>query len=895
VRALAVASTLACTVAMLAAQAGAQVPTEHPGTVVVRGVPLSYQVADVPVPGALRACRDIAYEITATPLVRILTAVRGTVPQPKASLLVTMSIAGNAQPGRSTAATVLFSAGCAPSAATIIAVDVDRVHAIVIAPDSGRTVANAGEDLTLRVTVSNNGNAPDAFELRALVPPRWSVEGPRTITLERGQSVQRTFRIEVPAGIDGGTAVIGLMAVAGTDTLATSRSTFTVVGSRSRASIGGPLLTLGAGAGRMPDGTIGSAFRFKVDGRLTEDLRITGELPIRSRASAADQALIGVGYWRPVPRLTLEAPSWRLGLGQTGGRFPETTGAALYGRGVTFDLRQQGWHLSTFAAQPSVGGGGGAGTLAAASIDRRYGAVLVGLSGAHLAERTFRERQLDAVAARAAMDVPNAGSVVAELGHRRFASGSGLAWLTEFQRHGETGTVIARAAMTPGGTNAFARAADEFSLYAYQSFRARSALGVSGWLTRDSSASWSHLTNEGLSLHPSVGIGRGFTLGADALRSRYVGEGSAGRIDNGESALGALIDFRRGSLDVNASATSRRLTRSLATAGGLRSDLSIPRAQYGGTVSVDGRLGRAQSYVSLDRGEALGGLPPEYLTYGLRLDRVAPIPRLRTLFLSGQIGYSRLADLPTRQSIRLTANSQLPGATRLKVYAERSPFAIVRGGRTGWMYAVALEHDVGMPRLPSRPYGVVYRDENGNGLRDEMEEGIAGVVVSGGGMTAVTDRKGRYRFSRRPRGSVKVDNGSIPAQLIVPPTTRADSARHDIGLLGVATVTVRLVVTEGDRPRVDSIDLAAVRVIARDSAGRSWVSRTVRAGEVALEGLPPGRYALSIDASASREPLFVEGTVSELTILNRQTPAVVTIMLRARTLKIRQFPSSPPQ
>jgi hypothetical protein len=142
---------------------------------------------------------------------------------------------------------------------------------------------------------------------------------------------------------------------------------------------------------------------------------------------------------------------------------------------------------------------------------------------------------------------------------------------------------------------------------------------------------------------------------------------------------------------------------------------------------------------------------------------------------------------------------------------------------------------------------------------------------------------------RRARGR----NTIVTSGVSRPPTTAADSSRRDMGLVSVAAVTVHLAITDSLRSRVDTATLAAVNVIARDSAGRSWISRHQSASVVTLAGLPSGRYTLVVDASAASEPLFVDGSIADLFVVGGRDTPDVTIVLRPRALRIREFPKTP--
>lgn len=891
------ALVLGCLVNALAGAsivARAQSATAPQGdTIIVRGPPLSFQVASIPIPTALRSCTSLSYDVRPTGLIRLLSSRSGQVATGKESLLLTLSIASAAPRGRTAAGTVRF-AGCSAIADSYILADVDRVRSIVIEAVGAPSAAEAGERLVIRYRLTNRGNAADTSGLELTVPSGWRWRlAPRLTTLPVGATAEVSAALDVPTGLDGGTALVTLAALAGTDTLGLASSSFTVIGTRARTRDGGPLLTTGIAGGRMPDGKFAPAYRLRARGRLTEDIRLDGEVPLGARSSDADRALIGVGYWRARARLSLDAPTWSLGLGQTGTRFPDITGSTLFGQGVSAQLHQDQWNVTTLAAQPSSGFGSSSGELAAAMADTRYAGALLGVAAAHLSERGTRVRQLDAASTRATFTLPDASTLTAELGHRRYDGGAGVAWASEYQRRSSTGAFLARAVNAPGGTGAFARAAEEYSLYGYQDVASRFSLGTSAWMTRDSSAGWRRLTSKGLSLNPAVRVAPSLTFGIDAYHSRYSADGGAGGIDNGESRLAGLLDYRYAMVHALVSGGAKTLVRDITSQSGLTSNALVRRSEFRGSVATEGLLGWAQAYATIERGRPLGGLPPEYVTYGARVDRVPLLPGSHSVLLSGWLGYSKLGTRPTLQTIRFGTVAMLPDMLRMRVYAERNPYLGLRNERKGWMAAISIERDLRLPRVPQRAVGTVYRDDNGNGRRDDSEPGVQGVIVKSSGMTAVTNHEGKYRFARRARGVIRIDAASVPAPLVVPATTVADSSRRNVGLITVAAVTVHLAIADSLRARVDTSVLAGVSVLARDSTGRTWVARHQSTAIVTLTGLPGGRYTLVVDASAAPEPLFVDGIIPDLLIVGGRDTPEVTIVLRPRALRIREFPRTP--
>lgn len=205
------------------------------------------------------------------------------------------------------------------------------------------------------------------------------------------------------------------------------------------------------------------------------------------------------------------------------------------------------------------------------------------------------------------------------------------------------------------------------------------------------------------------------------------------------------------------------------------------------------------------------------------------------------------------------------------------------------MLAAEVERDLRLPAMRRHVGGVVYRDVNGNGRRDDGEPGVPGVIVRRADTAATTDRAGRYRFIGAAFEPPTLDITSIPAGLVHRGARAADYSRGDFGLTPVSAVRVTIALAAGDELRVTDTELAAVQVFATDTSGRSWLARTLRAGDAVFEGMPPGHYTLSVHGTASREPLTVQETPPPLDIADGVPAPPIRLVLRVRPLVVRQF------
>jgi hypothetical protein len=280
------------------------------------------------------------------------------------------------------------------------------------------------------------------------------------------------------------------------------------------------------------------------------------------------------------------------------------------------------------------------------------------------------------------------------------------------------------------------------------------------------------------------------------------------------------------------------------------------------------------------------------------MDQVPLLPGHSAIMVSGEVHRHEYGVQPPVYAARAGVTLTFPLGFCIGVDAERNPFFSSSLGGTGWVIGVKLEHGVRLPRLGgSGRSGTVFRDANGNGVRDPGETGFAGVIVRNGGTSAVTDADGTFRFPDAGSGAFQVDPRSLPPGWLPPATSRADSARREIGIVAIASAEVHLVVAGDARSRVSTADLLSVIVVARDSAGRAWVARRRAPESATFDALPPGRYHVEVDVSAATEPLHAkteELPVFEIDGRHGAAPAV-TVTLHARTIKVHHFSSGRPQ
>jgi hypothetical protein len=156
--------------------------------------------------------------------------------------------------------------------------------------------------------------------------------------------------------------------------------------------------------------------------------------------------------------------------------------------------------------------------------------------------------------------------------------------------------------------------------------------------------------------------------------------------------------------------------------------------------------------------------------------------------------------------------------------------------------------------------GVLFRDDNGNGVRDPGEPGIAGIPVSVGGYAATTDSDGRFAaWGLYPTEPVRivVDTLALPdPHLLLPASVirvrPTPNAFGEIQLPVVMGAEIAGFVVLGDQA------VAGVPVVLRDlNTGREITIATFGDGAFYKAAVPPGEYEVTLpDAVLDRLNAF---------------------------------------
>ena len=156
--------------------------------------------------------------------------------------------------------------------------------------------------------------------------------------------------------------------------------------------------------------------------------------------------------------------------------------------------------------------------------------------------------------------------------------------------------------------------------------------------------------------------------------------------------------------------------------------------------------------------------------------------------------------------------------------------------------------------------GVLFRDDNGNGVRDPGEPGLAGIPVSVGGFAAQTDSDGRFAawglYPSEPV-QIKVDTLALPdPHLLLPaPVIRVRPTPNAFGEIQIPLVVgaeIAGFVVLGDRA------IGGVPVVLRElNTGKEITVVTFADGAFYRAAVPPGEYEVTLpDAVLDRLKAF---------------------------------------
>ncbi|GAA5512807.1 hypothetical protein Dcar01_01531 [Deinococcus carri] len=768
-----------------------------------------------------------------------------------------------------------------------------------------------GQILSFPLEVTNLGNQTDTVRLSVTNVDRRPQLSANEVTLQPGETRTVTVSLKLDSVSEGYRYIFFLEAVSSHDPEAVARtrtdSTFTSLAGRSAAAIEGPRLIFSvhsaveAGADWSPAGR--STYL-----RYALQPSVAGQLSDYVKGGASVSGLDG-SLDRPLPSnltfgLRLDGKRWSLSL--DGGRDSF---------GVSAVVLAGKWRLSPRAQYRALpdgrlyGAGLGASTpLAGGTLD--IDAATSGLSVAGQSRRT------DTLGVRYGRRLsPNLGL---NLGL------SGVGFSTEGRYQG-----------TLFGTEQLTYATPTFDLtQTYSgSLAGIHTFGLSGGL--------SSLRPFGVRAAASVQLQPGGLLWNASGLLLYSGQGGlgaslSGRVQGGtvpETATAWQVTagitppafrVRSGSLVTSAAYT---LASDDDTPGALAQTLDASAALSVGTLRASGsaQWARDPAPTGVNRDRLFFGLTGEYAWNRNTFTAQYSYERRTGLALAGnglgithalalswtrdwndrfstRLDYSH-ASLTLGESVRspdqlgLTFGVRdvgLPGLNLSAGYRLYAPNGLAAGGLTQGV-RVGVTYDLtrvlATPDLLVRTFGgriggevqgVLYRDSNLNGQRDEGEAGLPGVTVRVGTASGVSDAQGRYRV-RAPVGAYPLAfPAGLPATLeaLSTPTVKVTEngrTEQNVAFAPVVNLEV-LIFHDADRSGTPGAGEEAIPYAGVILSGA--VSRNVQAdsrGYLRLGTLPPGTYTLALNPANLPEGYVPTGQAVRLELRAGERPPSVSL------------------
>jgi hypothetical protein len=864
----------------------------------VAGAPGSYQVVAVPVPPGFAPGRPVAFEVIPAGTAPLLGARGGTLePGPGARVVaLSVGVPAGAHAGRTVVAQVRFAAE-GLTAAVPVELDVARVRRAALALRQATAAARLGERVVVGYRLTNAGNAPDTFLVRASVPAGWRAIAARTHVLEAGAAVDGVVAMAVPRNASTGSAEVVLAAADGAGELVRAPARLEVVG--TDAARPGDVWRVTPGVAAVFGDTAAAApvFGLDLEGPVTPAVRLYGHLVQSAGLDAAHLwGLSRVGYFPGTNFLSLAGPRWRLTGGRTSQAFSDITGINLWGSGAAGTYAGPQWSAAALAAVPVTPGSGGGGSGGGHLLGGQLGVAVAGgwLRGTatDAVERTVGGRELRALGLGGSTPPLFATQFSAEVAQRWFAGGRGLGWLAEAKRQGEGEYLLVRYTHAPGGSAAYAPAREQLTAYGSRRLTAGVIVNGGAWVARDTSPAFRRLTSSGWSVAPQFALSDWATLEVEARGNRFDATDSAATFGNRETDGRVGVTARLGRLVGAGSLSVGRVTRTTAFAGGAGFAPTAERWEAGGTVQWITPAGVLEATADYQQSGAGVGLLPRQYWVGLRADAV-PVPAHGDVLLNAGVQrYEWFGVRPSATVVRFGLRAPFPGLLVVRLDAEHNPLFLSSAGGAGWNVALKLEHPLAIRARTAAVTGVVYRDLNGNGRLDPGEPAVPGALVRRDGETAVTDGRGRFQFFRATDAPTELDESSLPFGLVVNPATEGarGARRLEIAVTPTAPVEVRLVITVPAGTPAPQVDLRKAVVRARDERDNVWTARPDTAGRAVFHALPPGAYRVELDLAELGEPLAVRGELPEFRVAAGRAVPPLTIPLHPRPVRFGPAP-----
>jgi hypothetical protein len=862
------------------------------------GAPRSYQVVSIPIPDAFAHSADVELEIVPHGEFVVLgPRTRSLTPAGKSRIGVTIGIPASALAGRLIVAEARFSAHGSATLVVPVEIEVSLVRRIALRPGSAPINAQAGSDVIVPFAILNSGNAREKVGVELDLPSGWSSRElhQAPISIGPGEAIKKRVRLTIPPLSNTGSSFVRIVLRDADGVVGDETKTVEVFNSGSIGRQAGPLLMSSIAHASDENGRPNTLVNLSAVGALFDSVRVDARVSHSSAlGGAASSAFAHLGAFQSSASVALSSPSGQLNLGNTGTSFSDLTGLYPYGQGALIHLEHPDWSFTGLgAASVAQQGAGNRKPMVGIRGEHRFGVAQLSASASHLADTGPAPRRLDAIGFGAAVPSIFGSTFKAEIAERRFQGGNGFGWSSGLVRTGGESNEELRVTHAPGGSDAFARAANEVVANVSERLTSRAAVSASAWRTTDATSVFSGLRANGFSLRPQYAIRPTTTLAIEArsyvfdATSRPTATNAGGGFGNRDEQLGVSLSTYVRQYYLNSSAYLGNMTRTVSPLGQSVVTDRSPRNYWTTNAGWSGVGGVLEVQTRIEQTRDRGGFVNQQTMFGIRGEQVV-LPWLGGLRAEGEL--QRVNGFGDEKSAIVRAGFTVPlvSGLALKIDAERNSIFHSLSGRVPWILGVRFEHALSVPMLRTPgTSGYVYEDLNGNQRRDPGEPGVTGAIVRRGGETAVADASGKYRVGGDSRQPVVIDETSLPDGW-----TASGAGAADLSVSLSTSAEVELIVAPRSGISEVQVDLAKAHVIARDSAGREWAAKMTGPTTATFESLPISTYTLEFDLSELTEPLVPRAPVPVLVVSGKDSKSI-TITLDPRPIRI--WKGSPPR
>ncbi len=212
--------------------------------------------------------------------------------------------------------------------------------------------------------------------------------------------------------------------------------------------------------------------------------------------------------------------------------------------------------------------------------------------------------------------------------------------------------------------------------------------------------------------------------------------------------------------------------------------------------------------------------------------------------------------------------------------------------------SAAVRMRLAAPFVPIRKYYTIrfhlFMDENGNNIRDNGEEPVAGQTVSLNQDILVSDENGRIALRNMEKGSVKADfgyrsrlKGWIPSEGIIQHYTLSGNRTVEVPFKKSKILMGSLIVDKDELSNTD-FNPSNIKVTATGPGGEIFTTITDQDGNFHLN-LPAGEYVVSLNEAAFGEQFRPLQFAQTADLLNNESKTIYfEIKQRKRQINIRK-------